>query len=208
MRKLPLFAACAALIFLCNSCSKKETNPPSGSGGGSAPTAKYWAKFKVDGAATEHRSNTLQTGHSIFLGYDQVGGHVMNGERILLDPSIGITIFDRNDSITEQEFLGFIGRTFYFDDPQYYVELNYQRMNPITNQQDTYNYDKDDHQYNISIGNITKIGTGPDTDLQGKNYDIYEVTGAFSGFLLSSDGTDSVEITDGQFFFRWTKRLH
>jgi len=204
MKNILKLVILSTFVLIFNSCGKKESTPPAST---PTPTAKYYAKFKVDGVQKEFRSSTLQTGHSIFGGYDQVGGYCNDGNS-LANGTLGVTIYNRDDSITEQEFTGFVGQTFFFDDAKYYIELNYQDINPVTNEYDSYNYLSEDHKYSISISNIVRIGTSPDKDLNGKFYDIYEVTGTCSGYLLNSDGTHNVEITEGQFFFRWTKANH
>lgn len=198
MKNILSFKFLLAILISCSliSCGKKTSST------NTTPTstqAKYYFNFYLDGVAKTYRSNTLQTGHG--FDYSQLGGYILNGESIGSD-ALGLTIYNLNDSISNTEALAMVGKTFYFDDPNYYVNLNLQILeNSVYENYET--IDVSNHSFKVTITSVTLIGSGTGIN----KYNIYEVKGTCSGKVENTDGTKTKTITNGDFYARFTKGI-
>lgn len=184
------FLLCLLLFAACDKGSSNNNTTPNNSNDPNNPNrSPYFMKFKMDGKDLHFQGEWTSYA---FIFTDVFGGYV-NVDGYYLYPSLGMKFYYRHvDSVSHNDVMNLLGKTFHFDDTNISPEL----ILDIDDQTDWNSVDTSDTKYGITVTNIKYLKQ--DSALQVP-LAIYEVTGTFSA--LMTDGNNYAEITNGTFFF-------
>lgn len=183
---------CSLFLFLLAACSKKDSSATPVTP--VTPASPYYFKFTMNGVSYNYNQDIPQ--YMPFYA-DEAGGYEVS--TATLYPSIGLRLsWPVDDTVTEGDLMGLIGKTLYFTDTSVHPEISWDST-AVSAQ--WLSVDTASNAYFVKITNVTYLKKDITA---GYNIATYVITGSCNALMAT--GSSKVTLSGGDFNFIISRR--